>query len=70
MVEIASSTIWFFTLAALCYLFKPSEEGMTLAEVNEFLDETLTEVGPVRDLVPDDELAVKEFEMQHIKREV
>jgi hypothetical protein len=70
MVEIASGTIWFFTLVALCYLFKPSEESMTLAEMNEFLDETLTEVGPVRDLAADNELAAKEFKMHHIKREV
>jgi len=41
--EINFSLILVFT----CYIFRPLEGTKVLAEVDEFLDETLTEIGPV-----------------------
>ena len=41
--EINFSIMLFFT----CYIFRPLEGTKVLAEVDEFLDETLTEIGPV-----------------------
>ena len=39
-----NSTIMLFTT---CYVFRPMEGTKVLAEVDEFLDETLTEIGPI-----------------------
>ena len=34
-------------IVAMMIIFKPTEDSATLVEVNELLDEPLTEVGPI-----------------------
>ena len=38
--------VYMFTLMGVMMVFRPMEGAEMLVEVNEFLDETLTEVGP------------------------
>ena len=46
-LQIAFQINFTLMLFATCYIFRPLEGTKVLAEVDEFLDETLTEIGPV-----------------------
>ena len=45
--RILNSLVFMATLVMLLTLFRPQDGSEMLVEVNELLDETLTEVGPV-----------------------